>query len=103
MVGTFQEILDASPEIGVRMKSNYRPEGLSFVGSSEPKYSSTELNFGRPLRAWLVHCFAILRFKAFEPPEAGSRALQYRTAWRMRQVPKLFPLWRRYGRDCDEN
>jgi len=47
MVGTFQEILDSSSGNWVRIKSITDRRVLSFVGSSEAKYSSTELNFGR--------------------------------------------------------
>ena len=47
MVGTFQEILDSSSGNWVRIKSITDLRVLSFVGSSEAKYSSTELNFGR--------------------------------------------------------
>src|SRR6266487_6322198 len=46
MVGTFQEILDSSSGNWVRMKSITDLRVLSFVGSTEAKYSSTELNFG---------------------------------------------------------
>ena len=46
MVGTFQEILDSSSGNWVRIKSITDRRVLSFVGSSEAKYSSTDLNLG---------------------------------------------------------
>ena len=45
-VGTFQEILDSSSGNWVRIKSITHLRVLAFVGSTEAKYSSTELNFG---------------------------------------------------------
>src|SRR5258707_2275190 len=102
MVGTFQESLDSSSGNWVRIKSITDLRVLSFVGSSEAKYSSTELNFGRLReRGWCI----VLR----SPPiHHDSRLLSRlrrpvgrfnpRTAWRMRQVPQLFPYGRRYGR-----
>ena len=58
MVGTFQEILDASSGNWVRIKSIADLRVLSFLGSSEAKYSSTELNFGR----FREHrCYIVLR------------------------------------------
>src|SRR5436309_15694845 len=46
MVGTFQEILDSSSGNSARIKSMTDLRVLSFAGSSEAKYSSTELNLG---------------------------------------------------------
>jgi hypothetical protein len=55
MVGTFQEILDSSSGNWVRIKSITDLRVRSFVGSSEAKYSSTELNFGRLReRGWRI-------------------------------------------------
>jgi len=55
MVGTFQEILDSSSGNWVRIKSITDLRVLSFVGSSEAKYSSTELNLGRLReRGWCI-------------------------------------------------
>jgi hypothetical protein len=45
------------------------------------------------------HRVCEIEVQAFEPTEVASCAFQCRTAWRMRQVPKLFPYGRRYGRD----
>src|SRR3979409_745781 len=45
-VGTFQEILDSSSGNWVRIKSITDLRVLSFVGSTEARYSSTELNLG---------------------------------------------------------
>src|SRR5439155_24924649 len=44
MVGTFQEILDSSSGNSARIKSITDLRVLSFGGSCEAKYSSTELN-----------------------------------------------------------
>src|SRR4030088_483544 len=64
MVGTFQEILDSSSGNCVRIKSITDLRVLSFVGSSEPKYSSAELNFGRLRESgW----FIVLRFTFCDP------------------------------------
>src|SRR2546427_11121925 len=46
MVGTFQEILDSSSGNWVRIKSITDLRVLAFAGSTEAKYSSTELNLG---------------------------------------------------------
>src|SRR6185295_15209692 len=46
MVGTFQEILDSSSGNWVRIKSMTDLRVFSFIGSTEAKYSSTELNLG---------------------------------------------------------
>src|SRR6266852_2296674 len=46
MVGTFQEILDSSSGNSARIKSMTDLRVLSFAGSTEAKYSSTELNLG---------------------------------------------------------
>src|SRR3981189_867248 len=55
MVGTFQEILDSNSGNWVRIKSITDLRVFFFVGSSEPKYSSTELNFGRLReRGWCI-------------------------------------------------
>src|ERR1700738_3526129 len=99
MVGTFQEILDSSSGNCVRIKSITDLRVLSFVQSSEAKYCSTELNFGRLReRGWCI-VLQSPRFTNFEPPEAARWGFQSRTAWRIRQVPKLSPYGRRYGRD----
>src|SRR5438132_9240002 len=45
MVGTFQEILDSSSGNWVRIKSITDLRVLAFVGSTEAKYSSTDLIF----------------------------------------------------------
>ena len=45
-VGTFQEILDSSSGNSGRIKSMTDLRVLAFVGSTEAKYSPTELNFG---------------------------------------------------------
>ena len=63
----------------VKDKIDYRPEGFAFVGSSEAKYSSTELNFGDfisfrlPLmdRFFIEHVQAIT-FVARESPTKPS-------------------------------
>src|SRR6266478_8245103 len=56
MVGTFQEILDSSSGNSARIKSMTDLRVLAFVGSTEAKYSPTELNF------WDFHFFqALLR------------------------------------------
>src|SRR5713226_2363018 len=70
MVGTFQEILDSSSGNWVRIKSITDLRVLSFVGSSsEVKYSSTELNFGRLReRGWCI-VLRSPRFTTLEPPE----------------------------------
>ena len=48
-------ILDASSGNWVRIKSITAQRVFFFVGSSEPKYSSTELNFGRlRRRGWCI-------------------------------------------------
>src|SRR5467141_5321549 len=74
MVGTFQEILDSSSGNWVRIKSITALRVLSFVGSSERKYSSTELNFGRLReRGWRI-VLRSPRFTTFEPPVSGSPA-----------------------------
>jgi hypothetical protein len=67
MVGTFQEILHASSGNWVRIKSIVDLRVRSFLGSSEAKYSSTELNFGRSrerrccmvLRSTSIHDFCV--------------------------------------------
>src|SRR5437867_1954176 len=46
MVGTFQEILDSSSGNSARIKSMTDLRVLSFAGSTEAKYSSTELSLG---------------------------------------------------------
>jgi hypothetical protein len=46
MLGTFQEILDSSSGNSARIKSMTDLRVLSFAGSCEAKYSSTELHFG---------------------------------------------------------
>ena len=46
MVGTFQEILDSSSGNWARIKSITDLRVLAFVGSTEAKYSSIELNLG---------------------------------------------------------
>jgi hypothetical protein len=57
MVGTFEEIVDSSSGNWVRIKSITDLGVLSFVGSSEAKYSLTELNFGRfRERVWRIVC-----------------------------------------------
>jgi hypothetical protein len=43
---TFQEILDSSSGNSARMKSMTDLRVLAFAGSTEAKYSSTELNLG---------------------------------------------------------
>src|SRR3982074_2035177 len=63
-VGTFQEILDSSSGNWVRIKSITDLRVLCFVGSTEAKYSSTELNFGRLReRGWCI----VLRFTFCDP------------------------------------
>src|SRR2546423_10024969 len=46
MVGMFQEILDSTSGNSARIKSMTDLRVLSFVRSTEAKYSSTELNLG---------------------------------------------------------
>src|SRR6476620_7896876 len=46
MVDTFREILDSSSGNSARIKSMTDLRVLAFVGSTEAKYSPTELNFG---------------------------------------------------------
>src|SRR5262249_32830664 len=102
MVGTFQEILDSNSGNWERIKSITDLRVLSFVGSSEAKYSSTELNFGRLReRGWCI-VLRSPRVTTFEPPAAASSGPRRRTAWRTRQamnVCQSLPQGRRYGRD----
>src|SRR6266446_7261519 len=71
-VGTLQEILDSSSGNWVRIKSITDLRVLSFVGSSEAKYSLTELNFGRLReRGWCI-VLRSPRFTTLEPPYAAS-------------------------------
>src|SRR5580704_2140962 len=75
MVGTFQEILDSSSGNWVRIKSITDLRVLSFVGSSEAKYSSTELNFGR-LRESVWRIVLRLSTKLAGPLAARSPGLR---------------------------
>src|SRR4030088_1729309 len=91
MVGTFQEILDSSSGNWVRIKSITDLRVLSFVGSSKPKYSSTELNFGCLrergwrifLRSMSIHDFRAARlgfgFGLFWPLRLSATAARIRS------------------------
>src|ERR1700730_1674079 len=86
MVGTFQEILDSSSGNWARIKSMTDLRVLAFVGSTEAKYSSTELNLGDfvSFRLPFVDRFFIERVHApydkgqprlsAQRPEVGSSA-----------------------------
>src|SRR5208283_3226559 len=77
----------------------------TFAEAGDAEEGPTTLGCSKVRRLWPLRergrCIVLRspRFTTFEPPEAASCAFQYRTAWRMRQVPKLFPYGRRYGRD----
>jgi hypothetical protein len=79
MVGTFQEILDSSSGNSARIKSMTDLMVLSFAGSCEAKYSSTELNFGDfiSFRLPFLGLFFIERVQApndkGQPPLAAQR------------------------------
>src|SRR6516164_5369835 len=81
MVGTFQEILDSSSGYWVRIKSITDLRVLSFGGSNESKYSSTELNLGRLCERDLCTVLPTPRF-IFEPPQTANLPPQSRTSWR---------------------
>src|SRR5262249_39906102 len=82
MAGTFQEILDSSSGNWLRIKSITDLRVLSFGGSNESKYSSTELNLGRLCDRDLCTVWPTSRFTTFEPPRTANLPPQSRTAWR---------------------
>src|ERR1700687_2482329 len=109
-VGTFQEILDSSSGNWVRIKSITDLRVLSFVGSTEAKYSSTELNLGRLReRGWCI----VLRFTFCDPldsrpPSSAAVPAAVAVAAPARRAEGESPLreparrrryGRRYGRD----
>src|SRR5882672_9257767 len=78
-------ILDASSGNWVRIKSITDLRVLSFVGSSEAKYSSTELNLGRLReRGWCI---------VFQLGVSIPNCLAYGAG------AETFPYGRRYDRD----
>src|SRR5438477_7812882 len=81
MVGTFQEILDSSSGNWVRIKSMTDLRVLSFAGSCEAKYSSTELNFGDFISfrlpfvdRFFIGVFILFSFASTQSPQSLSWA-----------------------------